>query len=283
MIKRRLGKTGHSSSLVTLGGAIFIYPLGEEGDQFVKYALDQGVNHLDVAPSYGNAEERLGKWVKEYRDDIFLACKTGKRTKEESAKELTRSLELLQTDYLDLYQFHGLDTETDLETVISDDGALSTVLEAKEEGLIKHIGITSHNPENIMRALDLMPLDTILLPVNYGLCAHLEPTNDYRPVLKAAKERDIGVIAMKAVAKGPYTGEKTRNCWYQPFTSKDEIKEALRFTLSQDVTTAASSSDLEIAKMTIDSALEFTPMTEDEMNGLLSKAETYTPLFPRGN
>ncbi len=282
MKKRPLGKTGDYSSLVTLGGAIFIYPLGDEGDHFVKYALDKGVNHFDIAPTYGNAEERLGKWVKEYRDDIFLACKTGKRTRDEATEELKRSLELLQTDYLDLYQFHGLDKTDDLETVVSENGALKTFLEAKEEGLIKHIGITSHNPENIMRALEVMPLDTILLPVNYGLCAHPVPANDYIPVLKKAKELDIGVIAMKAVAKGPYPSEKTRNCWYQPFTTKEEVEEAVRFTLSQDVTTTASSSDLEIAKMTIESAETFTPLTNDEEKELLRKAEGYTPLFPRG-
>jgi aryl-alcohol dehydrogenase-like predicted oxidoreductase len=282
MKKRPLGKTGHNSSLVTLGGAIFIYPLGKEGDNFVKYALDQGVNHFDVAPTYGNAEQRLGKWVKEYRDDIFLACKTGKRTNKEATEELNRSLKQLQTDYFDLYQFHGLDKSEDLQIVLSEDGALKAFIDAKEEGLIKHIGITSHNPENIMRTLEAIPLATILLPVNYVLCAHPMPTNDYRPVLKKAKEQGIGVIAMKAVAKGPYPGERTRNCWYQPFTTKKEVEEAIRFTLSQDVTTATNSSDLEIAKMTIDIAKDFTPMTEDEKGELLKKAEGYKPLFPRG-
>ena len=281
MKKRPLGKTGHSSTLVTLGGAIFIYPLGEEGDSFVKYALDQGVNHIDVAPTYGNAEIRLGKWVKEYRDDVFLACKTGKRTKQEAAEELRASLEHLQTDYLDLYQFHGLDTSEDLQTVIRENGALQAFKEAKEEGLINHIGITSHNPENIMRALESIELDTILLPVNYGLYAHPEPTNDYRPVLEKAKEQEIGVIAMKAVAKGPYMGEKTRNCWYQPFTNQKEIKEAIRFTLSQNVTTAATSSDLEIARMTLDAAVNFIPMEKDEQNELIRKAANYKPLFHR--
>lgn len=281
MQKRRLGKTGHESSLVTLGGAIFIYPLGDEGDELVKYAIEKSVNHFDVAPTYGNAEERLGKWVKEYRDDIFLACKTGKRTKAEAAEELHRSLELLQTDHFDLYQFHGLDTKEDLQTVVDENGALELFLEAKEEGLIKNIGITSHNPENIIEALKLMPLDTILLPVNYGLCAHPVPTNDYRPVLKKAKEENLGVIAMKAVAKGPYSGERTHKCWYQPYTSKEEIEEAVMFTLSQDVTTVASSSDIEIAMMTIDSAVDFTPLTEDKKNKLVLKAEGYKPLFPR--
>ncbi len=258
-----------------------MYPQGEE-ESFVKYALDQGINHIDVAPTYGNAEERLGKWVKEYRDDIFLACKTGKRTRKEAAKELRRSIELLQTDYFDLYQFHGLDNSEDLHTVLGEEGALKAFKEAKEEGLINHIGITSHNPENILRAIEAMPIDTILLPVNYVLCAHFEPTNDYRPVLKKAKEQDIGVIAMKAVAKGPYIGERTRNCWYQPFTSRDEIEEAVRFTLSQNVTTVATSSDLEVAKMTLESAKDFKPLTKVEKEELLKKAENYTPLFPRG-
>ena len=282
MKKRPLGKTGHSSSLVALGGAIFIYPIGEEGDDFVKYALDQGVNHIDVAPTYGNAELRLGKWVKEYRDDVFLACKTGKRTKQDASEELRHSLERLQTDHLDLYQFHGLDTQEDLQTVIGKNGALQTFLEAKEEGLINNIGITSHNPENIMRALESIQLDTVLLPVNYVLHAHPESTNDYEPVLEKAGERGIGVIAMKAVARGPYpTEEKTRNTWYQPFTTRLEIEEALRFTLSQDITTAATSSDLEIARMTLDAAVNFTPMDKDEQSELIRKAADYKPLFPR--
>ena len=282
MEKRVLGRTGHRSSIATLGGAVFIYPIDTRvGDQFIKYALDRGVNHIDVAPTYGNAEERLGKWVREYRDDLFVACKTGKRTKDEAAEELSRSLKLLQTDHFDLYQFHGLDTEGDLNTVVGEGGALQAFKEAKEEGLIDHIGITSHNPENILRALELMDLDTILLPVNYVLCAHPEPMNDFRPVLSAAEEREIGVIAMKTVAKGPYPGERTRNCWYQPFTEKREIKEAVRYTLSQPLTTAATSSDMEIAKMTIDAAEDFKPMDRGEQEALIARAADWRPLFPR--
>jgi aryl-alcohol dehydrogenase-like predicted oxidoreductase len=282
MEKRVLGRTNHRSSIATLGGAAFIYPVENRvGDKFIKYALDRGVNHIDVAPTYGDAEARLGKWVREYRDDLFVACKTGKRTKEEAAQELKCSLERLQTDHLDLYQFHGLDTQEDLDTVVGQGGALQAFKEAKDEGLIDNIGITSHNPENILRALDLMDLDTILLPVNYVLCAHPEPTNDFRPVLSAAEEREIGVIAMKAVAKSPYSGERTRDCWYQPFTEKDEINEAIRYTLSQSLTTAATSSDMEIAKMTIDAAEKFKPMDRDEQKALIAKASDWSPLFPR--
>jgi len=280
---RLLGRTGHESSLVTLGGAVFIYPIGEkEGDEFVKYALDCGINHFDVAPTYGDAEVRLGKWVKEYRDDVFLACKTGKRTKLEAAEELRRSLDRLQTDYIDLYQFHGLDDPEELSMVTGEEGALKAFEEAREEGLINYIGITSHDPENILRTLELCELDTVLLPVNYVLHAHPEPRNDYVPVLEKAVELDMGVIAMKSVAKGPYpTEEKTCNTWYQPFTTPSGIEEALRFTLSQDVTTAATSSDMEIARMMIDSAENFSPMDYEEQEALIRKAADYRPLFPR--
>jgi predicted aldo/keto reductase-like oxidoreductase len=283
MEQRVLGKTKHWSSIITLGAAIYIYPVDQKkGDAFVKYALDNGVNHIDVAPTYGDAEVKLGKWVKEYRNDLFVGCKTGKRTKKEAEKELHQSLERLQTNYFDLYQFHGLDTLEDLATVRGKTGALQVFKRAKEEGLINNIGITSHNPQNILKALELIDLDTILLPVNYVLHAHPEPKNDYEPVLQLAEERDIGVIAMKSIAKGPYpTKERTSNTWYQPFTSHIEIEEALKFTLSQPVTTAASSSDIEIARKQIEIAEDFTPMTLEEQKNLLMKASNYKPLFPR--
>jgi aryl-alcohol dehydrogenase-like predicted oxidoreductase len=283
MERRVLGKTNHRSSIVTLGGAIFIYPIEQaKGDAFVKYALDSGVNHIDVAPTYGDAEVKLGKWVKEYRDDVFLGCKTGKRTKNEAEEELQQSLKRLQTDYFDLYQFHGLDTPGDLATVVGKTGALQAFKEAKEEGLINHIGITSHNPVNILKAFELHDFDTVLLPVNYVLHAHPEPQNDYEPVLKKAKEKNIGVIAMKSIAKGPYpTEKKTHNTWYQPFTARDEIGEALRFTLSQLVTTATTSSDMEIARIQIEVAVNFSPMVLEEQRKLLMEASDYKPLFPR--
>jgi aryl-alcohol dehydrogenase-like predicted oxidoreductase len=283
MEKRVLGKTGHRSSIITLGGAIFIYPIEKKkGDAFIKYALDHGVNHVDVAPTYGDAEVKLGKWIKEYRDDLFLGCKTRHRTKKDAEKELHKSLKNLQTDYFDLYQFHGLDTPTEISTVVSKTGSLQVFEEAREEGLIKHIGITSHNPENILKAFELIDFDTVLLPVNYVLHAHPDPQNDYEPVLNMAKEKNIGVIAMKSIAKGPYPTEKrTRNTWYQPFIIPEELEEALRFTLSQPVTTAASSSDIEIARMQIEKAEDFEPMTLEEQEKLLTKASEYKPLYPR--
>ena len=283
MEKRILGRTGHKSTLITLGGASLSPSDRSESNAFIKLALDHGVNHIDVAPSYGSgmAESILGQWVKEYRKNLFLACKTQKRTKKEAADELSRSLKNLQTDYFDLYQLHGLDDPEELKIALSGDGAVSAILDAKKKGLVKYIGITSHNPLNILEALKSFDFDTVLLPVNYVLHAHPEPKNDYEPVLTLAKERNLGVIAMKSVAKGPWpSDERPYNTWYQPFSIQSEVDEALRFTLSQYVTTAASSSDIRIAKMMIDAAERYTPMSKKEQQELLLKASTYKPIFP---
>lgn len=284
MEKRVLGRTGHKSTLIALGGASMRPSTRGESDEFIKFALDRGVNHVDVAPTYGSGEAEiiLGKWVKEYRDSLFLACKTQKRTKTEAAQELNRSLKRLQTDHIDLYQLHGLDDAKELEIALGADGAIRAISEAREEGLIKYIGITSHNPENIMRALGGFDFDTVLLPVNYVLRAHPEPRNDYEPVLSLAKKRNLGVIAMKTVAKGPWpTEERPYKCWYQPFDAQKEVDEALRFTLSQHVTTAASCSDIRIAKMMIDAAERHAPMPGNEQERLLKRAQSLKPLFPR--
>jgi aryl-alcohol dehydrogenase-like predicted oxidoreductase len=228
------------------------------------------------------AERILGGWVKEYRKNLFLACKARKMTKKEAAEELSSSLKNLQTDSFDLYQLHRVDEPEELRIALSEDGAIRAILEAKEQGLVNYIGITSHNPVIMMKALERFDFDTVLLPVNYVLRAHPEPTNDYEPVLALAKQRNLGVIAMKAVAKGPWLNdERPYNTWYQPFDTQREVDAALRFTLSQSVTTAASSSDTRIATMMLDAAERYTPMDENEQQKLLPQASTYTPLFPR--
>jgi len=284
MEKRILGRTGHGSTLVALGGAGIRPTTPSESEAFIKFALDHGVNHIDVAPTYGNgmAEVILGEWVKEYRRNIFVACKTQKRTGKEVTDQLNRSLKNLQTDHLDLYQLHGLDDPEELKTALGEEGAVAAILDAKKQGLVRYIGITSHNPVNIMKALQSFDFDTVLLPVNYVLHAHPEPQNDYAPVLALAEKRNLGVIAMKSVAKGPWPTEvRTHNTWYQPFSTQEEVDEAVWFTLSQYVTTAASSSDTRIARMMIDAAERYAPMEEKEQRRLHLKASAYKPLFPR--
>jgi len=252
----------------------------EEEEDFMKFVLNHGINHIDVAPTYGDAEVRLGRWVKEYRKNLFLGCKTNKRTKKEAAESLRQSLKNLQTDYFDIFQLHGLSDLEELKVALSEDGAVKALEEARDQGLFKYIGITGHNPLTILEALEHFDFDAVELPVNYVLHAHPEPKNDYEPVLSLARERNIGSIAIKTVAKGPWlSAERTSNTWYRPFSTRAEVTEAVRFTLSQDVTTAAHCSDIKIAKMMIEAAEEFTPLNKEQQQELLLKASDLEPLF----
>ncbi len=289
MEKRRLGRTGHMSSIITLGCAALGRISQEEADKIIELALSHGVNHFDVAPTYGEAELRLSPWMKEHRDEIFLACKTGKRTKKEAADELKRSLERIGVDYIDLYQFHGLDDLKDLEIAFGPDGALQAMLEARDEGIIKNIGITSHRPPTIIEALNRFDLDTVLFPLNYVLRKHRCPENDYEPVLKLAKEMDIGTIVMKAFAKEPWPtslAEQPRekrpfSTWYEPFDDPAAIDRCLWFALSNDVTTVASAGDIHLVPRIIDSAERYRRLTLEEQEQLVESAANLKPLFPR--
>jgi aryl-alcohol dehydrogenase-like predicted oxidoreductase len=282
MEKRPLGRTGHKSTILALGGAVFIEKLRQgEVDALIEHAPDLGVNHIDVAPTYGDSELGFRRWIREYRGNLFLACKTMKRTLKDASAELRRSLERLQADHFDLYQLHQLDKPDELDTALGPEGAMRAILEAKKQGLVKYVGITSHNPIIIEKALARFDFDTVLLPVNHVLMAHAQPENDYRPVLTLAKKRDVGVIAMKAIAKGPWPDEKrSYNTWYEPFETQREVDEALWFALSQDVTTATTASDVGLATMMLDAAERFEPMNEEQQLAVISRATSHKPLFP---
>ena len=290
MERRRLGRTGHMSSIITLGCCVLGNIPQKEADKIIEFALSHGVNHFDVAPTYGDAELRLRPWMKEHRDEIFLACKTVKRTKKEASEELERSLERLGVDHIDLYQFHGLDDMKDLEVAFEPEGALQAMLEAKEEGIIKYIGITSHRPPTIIEALKRFDLDTVLFPLNFVLRKHRCPENDYEPVLKIAKERDIGTIVMKAFAKGPWQGELAKqpekrpySTWYEPFDSQTDIDKCLWFALSQGVTTVASACDVRLVPKIIDAAERYRELSVEEQKKLIESAASLKPLFPRND
>ena len=284
MEKRLLGRTGHMSSVITLGCASLGKIPQKEADKVVDLALSHGVNHFDVAPTYGEAELRLRPWMKEHRDEIFLACKTGKRTKKEAAEELERSLDRMGVDHIDLYQFHGLDEMNDLEIAFGSEGALQAMLEAREEGVIDYIGITCHRPPTILEALKKFDLDTVLLPVNFVIRRNRQLENDYEPVLKLAKERNMGVIAMKALAKrrwpSTYGDNRPYSTWYEPFDSQEDIDKCICFALSQDITTAASASDGRLVPKIIDAAERYRKLTGREQITVTESASKLKPLFP---
>ncbi|MBS7609603.1 aldo/keto reductase [Candidatus Bathyarchaeota archaeon] len=178
MEKRKLGRTGHWISVMAFGGAALSKVSQSVADGAVRLAMDHGVNHFDIAPSYGNAELRLRPWMKDYRSHIFLACKTLKRTKEEAWKELRSSMERLGVDNLDLHQFHALDKLEELDKVLGLGGAMEAFLEAREKGLIRFIGIMGHKPPILLEALRCFDFDTVLFPLNFVQKAHRVYEND---------------------------------------------------------------------------------------------------------
>jgi len=281
MEKRRLGRTGQMSTIVTLGGAALSRVSQEDADKVVELALSHGVNHIDVAPTYGDAELRLRPWMKKHRDDFFLGCKIGKRTKKEATEELHRSLERLGVTSFDLYQLHGLDDLKELDIALGPEGAMEAIQEAQDEGLVKYIGITSHRIPTVLEALRRFDFDTVLFPLNYVLRRHREPFNDYEPLLEVVKKKDVGTIVMKAFAKQRWqTEEHTYETWYEPFESQPEIDMCLRFVLSQGVTTVASAGDIRLVPKIISAAERYVELPREEQERLIDTAASLKPLFP---
>ncbi len=291
MNTRRLGRTGHESTLAILGTAALWEISQGEADAFMEGVIKSGVNHIDVAPSYGQAEERLGPTLAKERDRFFLGCKTAKPTKEEASAEMHRSLELLQVEYFDLYQLHAVSTMEKLDQVTQPGGALEAALEAREQGLTRFIGITGHGmeaPSVFLEALRRFDFDTVLFPLNFVLYAHPDFRYDADELLRQCRERDIGVMIIKSIAKGPW-GElpRARNTWYQPFEEPGMIQRAVDFVLSQDVTGLITAGDTVIFPKVVEACENYNPMSPEDQEALIAEGGGYElifdgpqPLFP---
>jgi predicted aldo/keto reductase-like oxidoreductase len=278
--KRSLGRTGEMLSMIGFGGIIVMDASPEESSQLVKLAIDSGINYFDVAPTYGDAQVKLGPALEPYRKGVFLACKTTERSREGSRKELEQSLKHLRTDHLDLYQFHAVTTLKDVETIHGPGGAMETYLEAKKEGKIRFIGFSAHSVEAAMAMMDRFDFDTILFPVNF---ATWNAGNFGPQVLERAKQKNMGILALKAMAKGPWPkdAEKSKypKCWYEPLSTPDDIRMGLRFTLSHPVTAALTTGQQELFKIALSLSDSLTPLNADEMQKIKEKGLIQTPLF----
>jgi len=279
--KKRLGKTDHMSSLITFGGAALWQVNQGEADAAIQLAISHGVNHFDVAPQYGQAEIRLGPWMEKHHTEVFIACKTLDRSKSKAWQSIKRSLDRLRIDHFDLFQFHCVDDLETLSAILSPAGALEAVLEARQQGLIKHIGITGHRGFVQIEALNRFDFDTILVAVNRVLAAHTNDFTDFALLLEIAQQKDVGVIGMKAIAKRPWEDPmRMYKTWYEPFNEQGEIDKSLWYTLSQNVATATLPSDLSLWPMVIDAAERFKPMNQNEQAEVIAEVKQYKPIFP---
>jgi aryl-alcohol dehydrogenase-like predicted oxidoreductase len=278
--KRSLGRTGEMLSMIGFGGIVVMNASPEESSSMVKLAIDAGVNYFDVAPSYGDAEIKLGPALEPFRKKVFLACKTGKRNKPEAKAELEQSLEHLRTDHFDLYQHHAVTSMEDVETILGPGGANEAFIEARKEGKVRFLGFSAHSVEAAMAMMDRFNFDTILFPFNYTVWY---AGNFGAQVMARAKEKNMGILALKAMAKGPWPEgadkSKYSKCWYEPLTSREDIKTGLRFTLSHPVTACIPPGEEELYKIALGLRDELKPLSEAELDIVKAKAESGVPLF----
>ena len=259
--KRSLGRTGEMLSIIGFGGIVVMNATPGESSDVVKLAIDSGINYFDVAPSYGDAEIKLGPALEPYRKDVFLACKTGKRTKAEARAELEKSLKNLRTDHFDLYQHHAVTSLEDVNIILGPGGAMETFLEARKEGKIKYIGFSAHSVEAAMALMERFDFDTILFPFNY---ATWNSGNFGPQVMARAQEKKMGMLALKAMARGPWPegADRTKypKCWYEPLSSREDIRLGLRFTLSHPVTAIVPPGDAGLFKIALDLRNDLKPL-----------------------
>jgi len=285
METRIFGKTGAKITFITMGGCGLGYVDQNKADKAVKLAMDHGINMIDVAPTYGNAELRLNPTIEKCRNKFFLSEKTLKRKKNGALRQLKRSLEKLGTSYFDLYQFHAVSSMEELKQILGENGAMEGFKEAKGTGLIKHIGITAHHDVRVLqKALELSDdIDTVLLPVYIAADVHPSPVNDFRKILEITREKNIGVTAIKAISKSRWNGDATHNTWYEPFDNQEQVDQAVWYTLSQEgVTTYSLPCDVRLWPLVLDAASRYEKLDEQEQEQIVKmlRENKVKPLFP---
>lgn len=277
--KRKLGKTNEELSIIGFGGIMLNDNSQEFANQIVAKAFNLGVNYFDVAPKYGNAEDRLGPALKPYRKKSFLACKTRQRDAAGAQKDLENSLQKLQTDYFDLYQLHELATDEEVQTVFGKNGALETLVKAKKDGKIKHIGFSAHSIKAALFALKNFQFDSILFPINFA-CWN---AGNFGPQVYAeAEKQGIGILALKAMALTTFREKEElifKNCWYKPIDNEKVMKQALRYTLSKKVTAAIPPGEYTLFLKALEFMQDLKPIEEEETKELLALSQIHKPVF----
>ena len=279
---RRRYADGIELSIIGFGGIVVVGLDQPDANRTVSESIDAGVNYFDVAPSYGDgeAEEKLGKGLKPYRNNIFLACKTTERDAGGSEKELNISLKRVGVDHFDLYQLHAVTELKEVEQIFAPKGAIETFVKAQKEGKIRFIGFSAHSEEAALSLLDHFKFDSVLFPINFVCYGQ----GNFGPrVVEKAKKSGASRLALKTLAYTPIADnveKKYPKCWYRPVDEESLAEKALRFTLSQEITAAIPPGDERLYKMALTLAKRFKPMSENEITALLQQTQNIEPLFP---
>ncbi len=283
---RKLGRTGFEVSILSFGGLMLNNYPQDRADKIVAEAVENGINLFDVGPTYGDAEEKLGKAIKPYRDDIILTCKTEPdQSKGEVRRDLENSLKKLNTDYFEIYQLHEVVSQSKIDRALAPGKALEGIIEAREEGLIKYIGFSTHNEQAALKLMDAFDFDTVMFPVNWNYWLN---DNQGMKVIEKAEETNKGVIAIKSLARSRWKNNVKKDgfeTWYKPIYKNDKLSElAFKFTLSRNVDTAVSPSDIRMLKKAyqiLDKNRENLKLEDEEFKKLKKYAEDENrKLFP---
>jgi aryl-alcohol dehydrogenase-like predicted oxidoreductase len=277
------GRTGHESTRLLFGAAAIGNVSQDDADQTMELIRAHGINHIDTAASYGDAELRLGPWMDTHRDEFFLATKTGERTRAEAYAEIGRSLERLRTDRLDLIQLHNLVDEDEWQTAFSSGGVLEAVVQAREEGLVRFIGVTGHGvtvAAQHLRSLEEYAFDSVLLPYNFPMSRNASYIADFETLLAVCAERGVAVQTIKAITRGPWgEHQPTANTWYEPLTDQDAIDIAASWVLGREGVFLNTVADIHILPKVIGAVERFTQRPSNEQMVELEAAFGLEPLF----
>lgn len=255
------GRTGHTSTRTIFGAAALGQVTQDEADRTLEILLRAGVNHIDVAASYGDAELRIGPWMDQHRNDFFLATKTGEREYGAARAEIHRSLDRLRVDHVDLIQLHNLVDPIEWETALGEDGALRAAVEARDEGLVRAIGVTGHGTPIAgmhRRSLERFAFDSVLLPYSWIVLQDETYARDFEALMAVCEERDVAVQTIKSIAARPW-GEAahTHATWYAPLESTDEIDWAVHWVLSRPGVFLNTAGDIDLLPKVLDAAARF--------------------------
>src|SRR3954466_12860957 len=283
MQTRRLGRTGHESSLAILGGVVFHFVEEDEAGEILQQALARGVNHLDIAPGYGSAEAPVGPHIPPVRDRLFISEKSGKTTRDDVRRHLDRTLTRLGIVDRGLHQVHGV---TDIADLDRREGAVQALLEARDEGLCNWLGITGHNvttPVAQLEAVRRYDLDTVMFPIYPRLWADADYRRDAQALLDEAASGDLGVRVIKAGAARPWVegADRSATTWYEPQPDAHSVERGVRFVLSTPgVPGFCARGDPNLLPWALDAAERFTPMSEDERDEAMSADLDDALIFP---
>jgi len=270
---------GRELSIIGFGGIVVTGIEQSEANDIVAWAVERGVNYFDVAPTYGNAQERLGPALKPYRDQSFLACKTGKRDAAGARAELEESLKLLQTDHLDLYQLHGLTAVEEVDAVLAPGGAMETFVQARDTGLVRSLGFSAHSIEAACKAMDSFDFDSVLFPFN---CVCMANGSFGQQVINKAFERNVACLGLKALAWQPWpegAERKYPKCWYQPIEDRDLARLALSYALDLPLVATLPPGDGRLLKLAVEIASKYEPLTEADKAELARSVKGVPPIF----